>query len=281
MKQLLLLLLLFSALQPAFAQKLYPLNELFDSLVFAPAFNNHVLTLEKKPESSIFIVRKDFPKVLDIRIEEADMVLEYHDGNAGDASTYTFALSLKMPDGQLVFPEPAAMEYRSDAKNKTRNLVWHDAAEWILNPGFSYTLFIQRSLMGAVNCESGRPNFSAQKKIPYYAVAGTGIVLIGLGQVYRQQQNEYYRTYELRWKEGGILPENKADDPREKALQKNRSFQTCTWIGVGLLLADGLLFARKSIAIKRKQGLYDKHCGKQPNLQLNTTDKGIGLLLKF
>jgi len=281
MKQLLILLLLFSVLQATFAQKLYPWNALFDSLVFIPAFNNHVLMLEKQPESSIFIPRKDFPKVLDIRIEEADIVLEYNAGNAEDASTYTFALSLKLPDGQVVSPEPTAVEYRNDAKNKTRNLVWHDAAEWIREPGFSYTLSVQRSLMGAVNCESGRPSFSVQQKIPYYAVAGTGLVLIGLGQVYRQQKNDFYKTYELRWTDGASLPENKADDPREKALKKNRSYQACTWIGVGLLLVDGAVFARKSVKIKQKQRLYDKHCGKQPSLQLNSPDKGIGFLLKF
>ena len=275
--QLLIAVLLFVCGTTVIAQKQHPLRSLFDSLVCTVQIQNHQFVLIKPDIATQLKAKNGFPAILDIRIEEADLILEYEDLPAKE-TWFDVTMSIRMPDGQILNAPPEFVREQAGLKkSKLKN--WPDATEYFQHPGVSYTLLINRSQMGIVNCEAIRPAFSLKQKIPYYSTAGVSLALIGLGQVYRVQKNEYYQTYQQAWAEGS--PKQSAeDDPRQKALKSRKAFQICTWTGIGLLALDATIFINKRLKIKRKQQVYDQFC-QPPTIQIKSSGPGIGLMLKF
>lgn len=281
MKHLAILFICLGCSASLFGQKLFRLNNVEDQVIFKTVVQNHALAIEIQPESPATKKPGGFPKILNISIVESDLVLEYQPEKGSEPSSYKFELSLQLPDGELIVLREEDQLDRAVPGRPTRQITWPDAAEWVPSGPHVYTLVINRFIMGSVNCEAERPTFSLRQKIPYYATGGAGLVMIGLGQVYRNQKNDYYALYQQRWQAGEAAPENKSDDLRQKALNKNRSAKICTWAGIGLLAVDGLLFAKKIFKTNKKKQFYDKHCAPESNLQLKSNGQQIGLLYNF
>lgn len=273
----LIAVLLFVFATTVGAQQQYPLRTLTDSVVGTVQIQQHQYRLINPDISTLLKARNGFPAVLDIRIVESDLILEYEDLPASE-TWYDVTLSVRLPDGQIL-NAPPEFSREQTGQVKSRLKTWPDATEYLQPSDMPYTLIIRRIQMGLVNCEAIRPAFSLKQKMPYYSAAGVGLVLVGVGQVYRAQQNDYYRTYEAAWADGSPRP--LADDnPRQKALKSRKAFQICTWAGIGLLAADATLFSIKRLKIKKKQQVYDQFC-LSPAIQINSSGPGIGLQLKF
>ncbi|HRI61982.1 MAG TPA: hypothetical protein PK228_19720 [Saprospiraceae bacterium] len=266
MKHPLSLLFLLAATLPAFCQKLYPLQDTYDSLQFKITVTNRQIVLVPQGETSLFQAKKGFPFVNSVLIEEADLVLNYQPGKSKESSSYSIDLRLRLPDGRVIEPQPHEIsDIPALADPNAHNLAWLDATEQLEDFEGTYTLYVKRTLMGAVNCEGIRPEFTLKKQLPHYAAGAAGVVLIGLGQVYRTQKEDYYDTYQRLWQEGEPAPGDN-DDPFQKAKDKEKASNICTWTGVGILAADALLFVYRHLKIKGKQQTYDKFCGKGTSL---------------
>jgi hypothetical protein len=269
--------ILFVLVTSVEAQQQYPLRTQTDSVACTVQIQQHQYSLIKPDISNLLKARNGFPAILDIRIVESDLILEYEDLPANE-TWYDVTLSIRLPDGQILNAPPEfSREQTGQPKSKLKT--WPDATEYLQPTNTAYSLLINRTQMGLVNCEAIRPAFSLKQKMPYYSAAGVGLVLVGIGQVYRAQQNDYYRTYEAAWADGSPRPLAN-DDPRQKALKSKKAFQICTWAGIGLLAVDATLFSIKRQKTKKKQQVYDQFC-LSPAIQINSAGPGIGLQLKF
>jgi len=255
---------LFIVCRPAFGQNLYPVKQDTGRFSFKISVLNSQLALVPIGETDLFRDKKDFPAIVAVRLEGADLVLEYRLKKNKDDLTYKIALGLQMPDSTYVTPPEYELSYEAGAGG-TQRLVWLDMAENLPDFTTTYTLLTYRSLMGAVNCEGLRPTFTLKKKLPHYAAGGVGLALLGLGQVYRKQRDDYYADYQRRWVEGLPAPEP-SGNPYETALEKDHSARVATWTGVGILAADALLYAYRAVQIKKKQKMYDKFCGQKTSM---------------
>lgn len=264
----------------ASAQKLYPLRVLDDSVAFQITVQNGQLELRTPAEAEAFKSKKDFPTLIALRLEGSDLVLEYQPRKAADILSYDITLRLQLADGQII--NPLAYEIsNAEQAGGIRRLVWLDAAEHLPDFSAGYSLLVRRSLMGAVNCEGRRPTFSLKKKVPHYAAGGVGLVLIGLGQVYRDQRDGYYSDYQKNWVEGLPVPDE-TNNFQKTAVEKDRNARICTWTGLAILGVDALLFTWRGQKIKKKQKVYDKFCGTSTSFNLRPvwmpgTGLGLGL----
>lgn len=259
MQRPILIALLFAFSFSAFGQKLYPLQVADDSIAFRLTVQNGMLALAAPTDGEIFKSKKDFPTLLALRLEGSDLVLAYQPRKAADALSYNLSLRLQLPDGQQI--SPLAYEV-SDAEQSAglRRFVWRDVAEQLPDFNETYVLRIRRSLMGAVNCEGPRPTFTLKKRLPHYAAGGVGLVLVGLGQLYRNQRDGYYTDYQQRWADGLPAPEE-TSNALKTAKEKDRAASICTWTGLAILGADALLYTWRGLKIKKRQKVYDKFCG--------------------
>ena len=233
------------------SQQLYPLKTLEDSLVFTISFQNGRLMLQHRSSSDLFEPKRDFPILNGIMMAEADLLLEYRTGKSADMFSHKVSIRVKTPEGRIVEPREYELAYEEPVPG-TRRLLWLDASEVLNEFGVEYTLYIRRSLMGVVDCDGTRPGFTLQKQLPYYGAAIGSAVLLGLGQIYRIQKEDYHDTYRRLWRDGEPAPPA-GDDPLQKARDKERIERICTWTGAGLLLADALLYMAKHRKIKKKQ----------------------------
>jgi hypothetical protein len=267
MRLLFQLLLLASAFS-AFGQKRYPLRVAEDSLRFKLELRGRQRVLAPQGETNLFKPKKDFPNVAAARLESADLVLDYQPAGGIGKLSYTFDIFIQTPDGQLITPRTGEVSDIADAKG--RRLIWLDVTEQMDDFEGVYTLRVRRSLIGAVNCEAGRPTFTLRQKLPYYTAGGAGLALLGVGQIYRVQRDNQYERYTRLWAESNPAPAED-DNPLARAKSKDRAARICTWTGIGIVAIDALLFSRRHLKIKQKQRVYDKFCTPKTSLLLQPT----------
>lgn len=291
MKYLVFLLFALCASTPGFAQKTFPLRTTADSLLFRITTSGRQLQITwQSPTTLLNAKNGDFPVITAITLQEGDLVLTYEPGKTKNDLSYEINLGLRAPDGDSIAPKSYELtETPPTAGGKEiRQRVWLDFAEQLPDFGAVYTLYVQRSLMGAVNCESGRPAFTLQKQLPHYAAGAAGVVLIGLGQVYNQQKKDAYAQYQLAWAAG--KPREEADDPFfQTAEDKRNAARICTYAGWALLGADALWYTFRWLKIRKRQKVYDKFCTQpalsslqlRPAMLPHSPYPGIGISFTF
>jgi len=273
------------------AQNLYPLHTTADSLLFRITIANRQLSLSWQSSPTLLHAKNgEFPVITAITLQEGDLVLTYEPGKTKNDLSYEINLGLRAPNGDSIAPKPYELtETPPTAGGKEiRQRVWLNFAEQLPDFGAVYTLYVQRSLMGAVNCESGRPAFTLQKQLPHYAAGAAGVVLIGLGQVYNKQKKDAYEQYQLAWAAGN--PREEADDPFfQTAEDKRKAARICTYAGWALLGADALWYTFRWMKIRKRQKVYDKFCTQpalsslqlRPAMLPQSPYPGIGISFTF
>ena len=274
-----------------FSQKLYPLHSTVDSLSFQLEARNRQLNFRWQEQPGFFGVKRgDFPVITAIELRESDLVLRYQPGNTKSSQTFEFKLWLRSPGGESSRFEPyELLETAPPAGGKeSRELVWQDFTETLPEFDAVYQLYVERSLMGAVNCAGERPAFTLKKQLPHYAAGTAALVLIGLGQVYNQQKKDAYRQYQMSWAAGN--PREDAENPFfQTASDKRNAARICTYTGWTLLGADALWYAIRQLKFRRRQKTYDKFCAPpalsmlrlHPALLPQSPYPGLGLSFTF
>jgi len=265
-----LLLVLLAGYTSGQAQNLYPLQSVSDSLGFRIGVTNRQPTLLwlAEPDGVRGVRRGDYPVIATILLRESDLVVQYEPGRSPAEQAYRIELELRLPDGVRIVPQPHELpETGAEVGKGLREIVWQDALEYLSDFEATYGLLLRRSLMGAVNCSGERPVFSLKKQLPHYVGAGAGLALIGLGQVYNQQQKDAYAQYRAYWADG--KPREEAEDPfLNTAQDKKKAAELSTYAGLALLGADALWYVMRALKIKRRQNTYDKFCASPPATSL-------------
>ena len=266
MRYVFLLFALTAACTSGQAQNLYPLQSVYDSIGFRLDVVNRRPALRwlAVPDGVQGVRRGDYPLVAAILLREGDLVLQYEPGRSPADQSYRIELEIQLPDGSRIAPQPQELtEAVAETGKGLRELIWQDALEYLPDFEAKYALLLRRSLMGAVNCSGERPVFSLKKQLPHYVLAGAGLALVGLGQVYNQQKKDAYAQYRAYWADGKTREE--AEDPFLKtATDKKKAAELSTYVGLALLGADAVWYAVRALKIKARQKTYDKFCAPPP-----------------
>lgn len=242
----------------ASAQNRYPLRTLADSLVFDLAIQSGRPSIRWAKPFAVS-TKADFPIIETVRIDDGDLVVTYLPGKPSATMVYTVEVYLKNAEGTTFRPSAYALEEKSTETEGRRTLRWMDVGEDVLDFGTAYTLFIERSLMGAVNCSIERPAFTLKKQIPHYAIGTVALTLIGTSIVFNSRSKTAYENYTKEWTEGrpaSDISRQFYDD----AEASRKASNTMAFTGVILGGLDALWAAQRWWTIRRKQQIYDKFC---------------------
>ena len=280
MKKIILFFILGISLS-ATGQKLYPVKVETDSMTFSLAEKNRQFFIEPRGSGTLFKPRKDFPKIDSFFIRESDLVVHYSPKKADDLLSYNISLALKFPDGRILTPGPLELTYAAGS-NGGRELIWLDALEFVEDFGAVYTVFVQRSLMGAVNCEGSRPEMSTTLKGLSYVGSGVGLGFLMIGWNYAKEKNQSYARYKKLWTDGNALTDPTAD-PLAETKKDAKNARIFLGTGIGIIAANAIIFNVISFKIKKKQHYYDKFCGAADKTSFFFTPSktGAGIVLNF
>lgn len=240
-------------------QGLYPLKTLHDSIQFGivPIPGGLSLLIDEPAWQKA----AGFPEIRGVSIIESDLVVEYLEGKSKQSS-YEFKMRVSSNDGPIVAPngyEISETPVSTENGQSVRRYIWQDATEALFVPGRMYTLHIQRSLMGAVNCQDPRPAFKLSKQLPYYGGALVGLTSSGIGLYLLKRSDDEYEQYRQFWSDA--RSETEADVFYKNAKKYRKNGQILLYSGLALTGIDAVLYYVKWNKIKRKQQLYDKFCG--------------------
>jgi hypothetical protein len=139
--------------------------------------------------------------------------------------------------------------------------------------------------MGAVNCEAKRPKFAMKDVMPYNYIGFAGIMVLSVGQLFKEAKEEDYNTYKQLWAEGAPDPllSGYGNTTLARAKKNDDKAKLCTWIGISLLVTNSQFLSLHQVKIKRKQNIYDQFCAPEQknSLLLSPSKKGVGIVLTF
>lgn len=253
--------LFFSALlNPAHAQKLYPINTLRDSARFQLVVQQGQLALQWVDAAPVWQKRQGFPEIRAVRLEDADLVLEYLPVQTGGQSSYVVALRIASNDGPLLAPQQYEISESnfSEGNQSLRRQVWQDAAETLFEPGKTYTLHLRRDLMKPVDCKAERPTFTLKQKLPYYGTGVAALVGGGAGLYLLKRSNEEYDLYREYWAEARSQTE--AQPFLDRAKRFRTGGQVLCYGSLAILGADAVFYWLRLRRVQKRQGLYDEFC---------------------
>ena len=249
---------LFLSMGGATAQHFFPLREMVDSIRFHVAVVDGRLALEPLGRGTGFLSA--------IKLDDADLLATCTAERSGEKSPTSFAFRMRPDGGEEIVPAPGLFADPGEKSGATiRQLAWLDFTELGLEPGRSYTLFVQRNQMGWVDCNAPRPVFSLKKKMPFYAGAVTGAAMLVGGQLFYARKRDDYGNYVRLWKDERTGSE--AQPFFDGAKKSERIAQTLTIGGLALLAIDAAFFSKKCGQTRTKQRTYDRFC----------TEKGLSL----
>lgn len=282
--RLLPLLLLLAASCPA--QKLYPLDKATDSLRIRVVAAQNRLALEWLDREPGGKGRKrDFMTITDLRLDDADLVLDYAPDKVRKGFLLAVSLGLRPDGGDDIFEPPTSETPETDLPTGKR-ITLLDGTERTLELGRTYTLYVQKNLLGPVACDKPRPVFSAGQQLPYYGVAVAGGTCIGLAVLYASQSRRAYDDYTRLWAAGAGGEQNsEAQRYYAQADDKKKSARIYGWTGAAILAADAFFFGKKWLRIRERQRIYDQFCGKKPAeigfAPTSLGGSGVGVGLRF
>lgn len=262
-KLALLLPLLLPLAAPA--QRLYPLRTATDSLrvrVIAAQNRLSLEWLDREPGGKNR--KRDFMTITDLRLDDADLVLDYAPDKVGKGMLLSVGIALR-PDGSDETFTPSSDETPEADLPNGKRITLLDGTERSLELGRSYTLYIRKALLGPVDCDKPRPTFSTAQQMPYYGGAVAGGILVGLSALYRSQGRTAYNDYTRLWAAGESGGEgSEVARLYREAKDKRKTARIYGIAGAAAFAADAYFFGKKWRQVREKQRIYDQFCGKKP-----------------
>ncbi len=257
---LLIGLLLFEHTTHAQRQRLYQIDQAEDK------FWIQVTGEEGQPKLSLLRdssnqSNKEYPQWKAVQLTEADLQVLYEIKGLQQGFEWQFSPALREGFYKQLTPVPGQQEdVFEKAKLReplTYTLVWKDALEQVLEFGVPYELVVQKTLLGPVDLEAIRPEFSSRHQWPYWTGAVAGLSLVGLAQIYKGEKNAAGDTYLEYWEDG--RPEGEADPFLTEAQDKNKQVRNLSYIGWGITGVSAGIFIYHWQKVKGKQRIYDKY----------------------
>ena len=258
--------ILLCCAEAAFTQKLYPLQVLEDSARFQLVAREGRLVLQWVDGQPNWQKVRDFPDIQGVQLEESDLMVEYASVATPGRLSFSLTFGVSTTDAQSIAPTDYGLSEAPSASGKStlNRQTWQDAAETLFEPGRIYTLHLRRSLMGAVNCTDGRPQFALRQQLPYYGVALAGLATTGIGLYLFKRSNQSYDSYKQYWVDA--RSETEASRFLTDAKNFDKNGQILLYSGLAVTGMDALLYYLKLRKIRRKQKLYDTFCGQKTSL---------------
>jgi len=284
------LALLITLLLPlaATAQRLYPLRTATDSLrvrVIAAQNRLSLEWLDREPGGKGR--KRDFMTITDLRLDDADLVLDYAPDKVDKGMLLSVGIALR-PEGSDETFTPSSDETPETDLPVGKRITLLDGTERSLELGRTYTLYVRKALLGPVNCDKPRPTFSAAQQMPYYGAAVAGGVLVGLSALHRSQSRTAYDDHARLWAAGESGGEgSEAARLYQEAKDKRKSARIYGIAGAAVFAADAYFFGKKWLHVREKQRMYDQFCGKKPATlgfaptTLGGAGAGVGLVFQW
>ena len=109
-----------------------------------------------------------------------------------------------------------------------------------------------------LNCQEA-PSFNFEQRLPYYLAAGAGAGLIVLGIFEEERSQDIYdNDYATSTSFRRALP------LYNKANNKHHNYIIFTSVGSAILLADAVLYFRRSKRYRQDKKIYDQYCSDKP-----------------
>lgn len=240
--------------------QLYPLKPQADSIAFSVVSKDGNLHIqyEKLPEIS------DFAEITAVKLVNGDLIMEYKYN--GKNSSYTpdvvKIIGLKPENDKVIFPQEGEINQSevkiTEKRGMKGKLEWLDATEKSLYLGQSYLLIIERNIRLDIDCEKPRPEFGLKQTWPHYAGTASGIIAIGVGQLFRKKKEDAYDAYKDIWIKGGS--ESDAQPDLDDAKKYDTNTKIFTYAGIGILAANTVWYIIHRKNVKENQKLYDEYC---------------------
>lgn len=208
--------------------------------------------------------KKNFKvQITKLELSDADLILECLVSKVDraffqelDISLYSESAGRKTP--ALGTLEEQEISGRVDDLIGWQRLVWKDALETALDFGGQYVLYLDAELLGEFDCDAPKPTFDVKKQLPHYLIAGAGLAMVGIGEVYRQQKIEAKDQYELTWRNG-------ADEASSEQFKKDyddadkisKITSLAGWSVVGL---NAAWYVYRALRFKKKGNTYEEIC---------------------
>ena len=245
------------------SQQLFPVVQFTDTIHFHYGIQNNIPVL-----SDITLPPKGkFPDIKSIELSESDLLVNFSfDRNAKKYSPGVVTLKgIKEGNGRLIYPiESKLMEDDAKIPDEFGKRLWLDATEDVLDFHRDYDLIIVRSVMENIDCSKEKPVFAGKEQWPHYAVAGAGLMAIGIGQIYKSDSKARYKQYQDAWRNG--LSEPLADKNYTDADKYKGQANTWTGVGIAIITVDAIVYAYRWVSIKNKQKQYDQFCTPQTDI---------------
>jgi len=147
----------------------------------------------------------------------------------------------------------------------------------------SVDFYGKKELPHEVDC-AHPPQFGFKQKLPLYSIGAVGLGSIVTGQVLRINADNIY--------ENQYLPSNRLDiraETYEEYEQKLDNAKLLTYAGIGVVVADAVLWLIRNRKHNQRLRTFEKNCDKvsisfQPIYEISTNNEsqlGMGLILKF
>ena len=240
----------------AFSQSSFLLREGVDSVGFTLGVQSGKLAITAPSQGSRTLRYLDLS---DLKLSDADLVLEFQPRSIPKGLDLELRLELRDAQGKLIRPGPFAVSRSapSGASKGMHQISWLDATENVLELG-SYTLYIRQELRGTINCSGKRPEFSIKQQLPYYGVAGAGLMMSGLGLVSNARKKDAYQRYQEVWANEGQKSE--AAVHLEAAQTQEKRAKILLYGGLAVLGVNAGLYTWRWIRVRHRQQQYDTYC---------------------
>lgn len=244
----------------SFSQVLYPVNSVTDTIYFSVGSKDDKLSIQ-----SLYLPDAGkFPEIKSLELRDADLHLQFYFSRKSQKYSPAVVTLQSIYDskGELILPPYFKLtNIEIKPNHPVGERIWQDALEDFLTPNHEYKLVIERSLMENIDCSKPEPKFDVSQQWPHFAIAAASIISIGIGNIYLNQRDDLYDSYQQDWINGYTT--QLADPNFLEAKKYNK--KASAWINSGLavLSADIVIYSYRWMSFNKKKNLFKKFCESQ------------------
>jgi hypothetical protein len=249
-------------------------------------------TAEKRLQNSY--PPKAFPKGIDdiqTTIRDGDLILKSRLKSPKKKEAFKYRVTLKDQNNKILSPVFLNdIVNKNEKKNKRtyNTIIWKNITEGIIYPQQNYTLTYYVDQFRTLGFSCGNPpTFHWKNQLKYYlpgAILGGGIMLYSQEKIrkdaikYYNKAEEISTAYTDLWSEGRNLEDPEIGMQSDKhtlyiteAERLDKKQKTVFYIGLGVLILDGLAYVGRWIKQDKDMKLYKEFCpnGKEASIQLS------------
>jgi len=236
-------------------KELFVIDSMVNSFTFKLDISQGKLDLNK--DFSLKPTGK-YPGIKAIELQNADLIVDYdYQGKSNKFSEGIIeivSITTEVDSTKLAYQLNQFSRKNTDDKT-TGSRIWMDAMENVLETELEYEMTIKRRYYDIVDLSQEEPNF--QKSWIPVVIAGVGATALGLGQIFKNQQEDAYKNYQQLWRNGN--PESDAQGFYEEADKHHKWSKRLHGIGWVILATDAVVTGWWIKKVRYKRKLYRRY----------------------